>query len=246
DEDRPVPAGPAARATGPAGGASPSGEDGLGHGHGLGHGSASWDAGADPGYRSGSAGGDRWAPGEPDAGGGPARAGRGDPVDGLVGALIGLRARGRSGEAHALLCEAAAWPAQWLPGLGEALGRAGLAADWATLLWEAASLPPARFAAAAAALGPADCDALLRQGAARPAAELAEAALALGAAGRTREADALLGAFVRVRTAEESARLARRDPGWFAPRLLRAAEALSGTHHRDLLHALRVANLPVS
>ncbi|MBT2469470.1 hypothetical protein J7E97_16695, partial [Streptomyces sp. ISL-66] len=93
--------------------------------------------------------------------------------------------------------------------------------------------------------GPADCEALLRQGAARPAAEIAEAALVLGEAGRSREADALLAAFVRVRTAEESARLARRDPGWFAPRLLRAAEALSGSHHRDLLHALRVAKLPV-
>ncbi|MFE2285425.1 hypothetical protein ACFXDJ_14765 [Streptomyces sp. NPDC059443] len=169
-----------------------------------------------------------------------------DPVGGIVAALIALRAQGRSGEAHALLCEAAAGPVEWLPGLGEELVRAGLAADWATLLWEAASLPPARFAAAAVALGPADCAALLRQGAARPAAEIAEAALALGNAGRSHEADALLEAFVRVRTAEESARLARRDPQWFAPRLLRVAEALSRTHHRDLLHALRVAKLPVS
>ncbi|MFD9335353.1 hypothetical protein ACFWBF_13235, partial [Streptomyces sp. NPDC060028] len=119
-----------------------------------------------------------------------------------------------------------------------------------TLLWEAASLPPERLAAAAAALGEAgraaDCETLLRQAAARPAAEIAEAALALGAAGRTREADALLGAFVRLRTAEESARLARRDPQWFGPRLLRAAEALSSTHHRDLVHALRVAKPPTS
>ncbi|WP_371618672.1 hypothetical protein [Streptomyces sp. NBC_00454] len=169
-----------------------------------------------------------------------------DPVGGIVAALIALRAQGRSGEAHALLCEAAAGPVEWLPGLGEELVRAGLAADWTTLLWEAASLPPARFAAAAAVLGPADCAALLRQGAARPAAEIAEAALALGEAGRAHEADTLLEAFVRVRTAEESARLARRDPQWFAPRLLRAAEAVSRTHHRDLLHALRVAKLPVS
>ncbi|MGW6708839.1 hypothetical protein ACWGDE_28665, partial [Streptomyces sp. NPDC054956] len=210
----------------------PSGEDGRGAG--------AWDA------EPGTAGAEDYAGAHVGAGAGAVRDGRGDPVRGLVGALVGLRAQGRSGEAHALLCEAATWPAHWLPGLGEELGRAGLAADWATLLWEAASLPPARFAAAAAALGPADCDAMLRQGAARPAAELAEAALALGSAGRTREADALLEAFVRVRTAEESARLARRDPRWFAPRLLRAAEALSGTHHRDLLHALRVANLPVS
>ncbi|MCX4782985.1 hypothetical protein [Streptomyces sp. NBC_01264] len=165
---------------------------------------------------------------------------------GFVEGLVALRSQGRSGEAHALLCEAAAGPAERLAPLGEELGRAGLAADWATLLWEAASLPPARFAAAAVALGPADREALLRQGAARPAAEIAEAALVLAEAGRTEEADALLAAFVRVRTAEEAARLARRDPRWFAPRLLRAAEALSGAHHRDLLHALRVANLPVA
>lgn len=169
-----------------------------------------------------------------------------DGGGGLVVGLVALRGQGRSGEAHALLCEAAAGPAERLAGLGEEMGRAGLAADWATLLWEAASLPPARFAAAAAALGPADRDALLRQGVARPAAEIAEAVLVLAEAGRTREAEALLAAFVRVRTAEESVRLARRDPGWFAPRLLRAAEALSGAHHRDLLHALRVANLAVS
>ncbi|MFE4259182.1 hypothetical protein [Streptomyces sp. NPDC056883] len=164
---------------------------------------------------------------------------------GFVEGLVALRGQGRSGEAHALLCEAAAGSAERLVLLGEELARAGLAADWATLIWEAASLPPARFAAVAAVLGPADRDALLRQGAARPAAEIAEIALVLGEAGHTPEADALLAAFVRVRTAEESARLARRDPRWFAPRLLRAAEALSGAHHRDLLHALRVANLPV-
>ncbi|MFJ7271681.1 hypothetical protein ACIQV3_34410 [Streptomyces sp. NPDC099050] len=165
---------------------------------------------------------------------------------GFVEGLVALRSQGRSGEAHVLLCEAAAGPAEQLVRLGEELGRAGLAADWATLLWEAASLPPARFAAAAAVLGPADREALLRQGAARPAAEIAEAALVLAEAGHTPEADALLAAFVRVRTAEESARLARRDPHWFVPRLLRAAEALSGAQHRDLLHALRVANLPVA
>ncbi|MGW6670264.1 hypothetical protein ACWGBU_18520 [Streptomyces vinaceus] len=167
----------------------------------------------------------------------------------VIGELLVLRAQGRGGEAHVLLCEAAAWPADRLPALADELVRAGLAADWATLLWEAASLPPERLAAAAAALGDAgrrgDCEALLRQGAARPAAEIAEAALALAGTGRTREADALLGAFVKVRTAEEAVRLARRDPQWFTPRLLRAAEALSASHHRDLVHALRVAKPPV-
>ncbi|MFJ7592928.1 hypothetical protein ACIQZO_37260 [Streptomyces sp. NPDC097617] len=165
----------------------------------------------------------------------------------VAAALLALRAQGRSGEAHALLCEAAARPADQLPGLAVELTRAGLAADWATLLWEAASLPPERLAAAAAALGAADreadCDALLRQGAARPAGEVADAALALGGAGRSREADALLGAFVRVRTAEEAAGLARRDPQWFAPRLLQVARALPGARYRDLVHALRVAGI---
>ncbi|WP_106967498.1 hypothetical protein [Streptomyces sp. PCS3-D2] len=161
--------------------------------------------------------------------------------------LLALRAQGRTGEAHALLCQAAAWPAGQLPALAAELARAGLTADWATLLWEAASLPPERLAAAAAALGDAgreaDRDTLLRQGVARPSAEVADAALALGAAGRNREADALLGAFVRVRTAEEAAALARYDPRWLAPRLLQAAGLLSGARHRDLLHALRVAGI---
>ncbi|MFD9012383.1 hypothetical protein ACFV0A_25465, partial [Streptomyces sp. NPDC059552] len=77
----------------------------------------------------------------------------------------------------------------------------------------------------------------------RPAAEVADAALALGGAGRIREADALLGAFVRVRTAEEAAGLARRDPQWLAPRLLQVARTLPGAHYRDLVHALRVAGI---
>ncbi|MFD3324886.1 hypothetical protein [Streptomyces sp. NPDC058701] len=166
----------------------------------------------------------------------------------LVGDLLALRGQGRTGEAHALLCEAAAWPADRLPGLAAELGRAGLAADWATLLWEAAaSLPPERLAELAAALGgagrEADRDRLLRQGVARPAADIADAALALDAAGRGREAEALLDAFVRVRTAEEAAALARRAPQWFAPRLLRAAASLSGARRRDLAHALRVAGI---
>ncbi|MGW7314915.1 hypothetical protein [Streptomyces sp. NPDC054865] len=182
----------------------------------------------------------------PDAGAAP---GAGEaPVAVFVARLIDLRARGRGGEAHALLCEAAGWPAPLLPALAAGLGRAGLASDWATLLWEAASLPPARLAEVAAALGDAgrdaDCGRLLRQGVARPAAEVADAALALGVAGREREAHALLGAFVGLRTAEEAAALARRDPGWFVPRLLHAARSQPGTRHRDLAHALRVAGLP--
>ncbi|WP_053684261.1 hypothetical protein [Streptomyces sp. XY593] len=169
------------------------------------------------------------------------------PPRAVAAELLALRAQGRTGEAHALLCQAAAWPAGQLPHLAAELARAGLAADWNTLLWEAASLPPVQLAAAAAALGEAgreaDCDALLRQGVSRPASEVADAALALGAAGRAREADALLGAFVRVRTAEEAAALARHDPQWLTPRLLQAAGLLPGARHRDLLHALRVAGI---
>ncbi|MFJ9592331.1 hypothetical protein ACIRS3_06180 [Streptomyces virginiae] len=169
------------------------------------------------------------------------------PPGAVAAELLALRAQGRTGEAHALLCQAAAWPAGQLPHLAAELARAGLAADWNTLLWEAASLPPVQLAAAAAALGEAgreaDCDALLRQGVSRPASEVADAALALGAAGRTREADTLLGAFVRVRTAEEAAALAHHDPRWFTPRLLQAAGLLPGARHRDLLHALRVAGI---
>ncbi|MFJ7204989.1 UL36 very large tegument protein [Streptomyces sp. NPDC098789] len=198
-----------------------------------------------PGTEAGAPGG----AGAPEAGRGAAEpgtgAGTGTPV--LVAELIELRGRGRTGEAHALLCEAARWDAALLAGLARELERAGLGADWATLLWEAASLPPDRLAALAAALSDAgrtaDCERLLRQGAARPAPEIAEAALALGAAGRSREADALLTAFVRVRTAEEAAALARRDPRWFAPRLLAAARGLAGSAHRDLVRAFRVAKI---
>ncbi|MEU8779360.1 hypothetical protein [Streptomyces sp. NPDC048606] len=238
-------------------GAAPHGPDGYGaapHGPAP-HADAPYGAGSGPGG----------APYGPDAHGpaphvprpyapapqGPAPAGAVSvPVRArrdFVAELLALRARGRTGEAHALLCQGAAWPADRLPGLADDLARAGLAADWGTLLWEAASLPPVRLAEAAAALGragrTADGDRLLRQGVARPGAEVAEAALALGAAGHEREAHALLAAFVRLRTAEEAAALARHDPRWFAPRLLRAAGELSGTRHRDLTHALRVAGV---
>ncbi|MFF5443935.1 hypothetical protein [Streptomyces sp. NPDC012888] len=197
----------------------------------------------DPGQTYGSGSGSGSGPG-PGAG----AAAAGQPVPRLVAGLTALRGQGRTGEAHALLCEAAGWPAALLPGLARELERAGLAADWATLLWEAAAgLPPERLAESAAALGAAgreeDRDRLLRLGVARPPAEIAEAALALDAAGRAAEAEALLDAFVRVRTAEEAARLARRDPQWFGPRLLEAARRASGNRHRDLKHALRVAGI---
>ncbi|MET8379211.1 hypothetical protein [Streptomyces microflavus] len=194
-------------------------------------------------------------------GGGPAEAeeeapapallpdpGAAEAVAAAVGQLVRLRAEGRSGEAHVVLCEVAAWPAPRLPVLAVALYRAGLAADWTTLLWEASSLPPAGFAAAAGALAAAgrdeDCGLLLRQGVARPAAEVAEAVLALDGAGREGEARALLGAFVRVRTPQEAAELAGGGGDRVLPHLLAAAREVSVEREWDLIHALRVAGVP--
>ncbi|MFJ9581325.1 UL36 very large tegument protein [Streptomyces sp. NPDC101191] len=162
-----------------------------------------------------------------------------------VHALRRLRAQGRSGEAHALLCQALAGPPAWLSALAAELHAAGLGADWATLLWEAASLPPARLAAVAGALAdagrPYDCDRLLRQGVARPVEELAGACAALHAEGHHAEAQALLTAFLRARTPEEAAHLAATDPNALGPALLAAARTVSPACERDLVHALRVS-----
>ncbi|MEU5800596.1 hypothetical protein ABZ773_08950 [Streptomyces sp. NPDC047804] len=165
----------------------------------------------------------------------------------VVAQLVRLRAEGRSGEAHVVLCEAAAWPAGRLPVLAAALRGAGLEADRATLLWEVSSLTPAGLAAAAGALGAAgladDCGQLLRQGVARPAAEVADAVVALDRAGLEAEARALLEAFVRVRTPQEATRIAEGGPRHLVPRLLAAAREVSATRERDLVHALRVAGV---
>uniref|UniRef100_A0AAU2VJZ4 UL36 very large tegument protein n=1 Tax=Streptomyces sp. NBC_00008 TaxID=2903610 RepID=A0AAU2VJZ4_9ACTN len=164
-----------------------------------------------------------------------------------VAALLRLRTEGRSGEAHGVLCEAAGRTADQLPVLAAELQRAGLDADWATLLWEVSSLPPAALAAAAAALSeagrPEDCDRLLRQGVARPAAEIADAVTALDRAGRGPQAQALLGAFVRVRTPQDAARVAESDPRRLVPQLLAAARGVSQARERDVVHALRVAGI---
>jgi hypothetical protein len=165
----------------------------------------------------------------------------------MVATLVRLRAEGRTGEAHVVLCEAAGRPPGQLPLLAAELHRAGLGADWAELLWEAASLPPARLAAAAGALALAgrdsDCGQLLRQGVSRPAAEIADAVLALGEAGRAPEARALLSAFVQVRTPEDAALVAVPDPRRLVPQLIDVARAISGARERDLVHALRVAGV---
>ncbi|CAL9633441.1 hypothetical protein SUDANB176_06146 [Streptomyces sp. enrichment culture] len=163
----------------------------------------------------------------------------------VVEALARLRGEGRGGEAHALLVDAAHWPAARLPLLAAGLERAGLGADWATLLWEAASLPAGRLVAAADALTAAgraaDGERILRQGVVRPADEIGRAVLALAAEGRHREVRALLDACVRTRTPEEAARSAAPEPQRLVPLLLAAARGVSDERHWDLLHALRVA-----
>ncbi|MDF6045815.1 hypothetical protein LRD69_27440 [Streptomyces sp. JH14] len=164
-----------------------------------------------------------------------------------VETLVRLRAEGRSGEAHVVLCEAAGWPAARLPLLAVELHGSGLAADWATLLWEVSSLPPVELAAAAGALAAAgradDCGQLLRQGVARPAAEIADAVLALDRAGLGPEVQALMGAFVRVHTPQDAALIAAGDPHRLVPQLLAAARAVSPERQWDLVHALRVAGI---
>ncbi|MFD5544615.1 hypothetical protein ACFWIJ_44185, partial [Streptomyces sp. NPDC127079] len=168
-------------------------------------------------------------------------------VTAAVARLVPLRAAGRTGEAHALLAEVAQWPAGRFPLLADALQAAGLGADWATLLWETASLPPARLVPVADALTGAgrtgEARQILRQGVVRPATEIGEAVLALDTAGRHREATTLLDAYVQVRTPEEAAHSAEPDPHRLVPLLLRSARQISEQHHRDLLHALRVAGL---
>lgn len=162
-----------------------------------------------------------------------------------VRTLTRLRREGRSGEAHAVLVEAAYWPAARFPLLATELHRAGLEADWATLLWEAASLPADRLVGAADALvaagRTADGRQMLRQGVARPAPEIGTAVLGLAVEGRQREIRALLDAYVRVRTPEEAARSVEADPGRLVPLLLAAAKGVSEERHWDLVHALRVA-----
>ncbi|OPG02165.1 hypothetical protein B1R27_33720 [Streptomyces sp. GKU 895] len=159
--------------------------------------------------------------------------------------LVRLRREGRSGEAHALLVDAAYWPAARFPLLAAELQHAGLGADWATLLWEAASLPAERLVAAADALVEAgrgaDGEQVLRQGVVRPAEEVGHAVLGLVHEGRRREVRALLDAYVRVRTPEEAARSAAPGPQTLVPLLLEAAQGVSEERHWDLVHALRVA-----
>ncbi|MEU1803068.1 hypothetical protein [Streptomyces sp. NPDC019937] len=166
---------------------------------------------------------------------------------GAVARLGRLRAEGRSGEAHAVLCETAVWPAVRLPVLAAELERAGLGVDVSTLLWEMACLPPERLAAAAEALiaagREADGERLLRQSVSRPLSEVAHTALALLGNAAHREVALLLTAFIRARTPAEVAEAAAEDPGALVPPLLDAAGAVSPGSQHDLAHALRVAGI---
>ncbi|GHF08611.1 hypothetical protein E5082_19295 [Streptomyces griseoluteus] len=158
-----------------------------------------------------------------------------------VAQLAALRAAGRSGEAYTLLAEAARWPAVRLPLLADALTHA----DWTTLRWEAAALPPDQVVTTAqvltAAGHPEEAHRLLREGAARPPEETGAAVARLQEEGRIRDARTLLDASLRTRTPEDAARLAAPDPDRLTPLLLEAARQVSEDHHRALLHALRAA-----
>ncbi|MGW0709486.1 hypothetical protein ACWD4G_26625 [Streptomyces sp. NPDC002643] len=168
-------------------------------------------------------------------------------VVGTVDGLVRLRKEGRSGEAHALLVEVAHWPAERFPLLAAELHRAGLGADWATLLWEVGSLPIDRLVTVVDALNvvgrTADGDQIVKQGVARPAEEIGEAVAGLVAEGRDRQARALLDAYVSVRTPEEAARVAETHPKPLTRMILDSARGISSDRHRDVKHALRVAGL---
>ncbi|WP_030809671.1 hypothetical protein [Streptomyces sp. NRRL F-2799] len=160
-----------------------------------------------------------------------------------VAHLAALRAAGRSGEAYTLLAEAARWPAVRLPLLADALTHA----DWTTLCWEAAALPPGQLLTAANALTaaghPDEAHRLLREGAAHPPEETGAAVARLQEEGRVRDAHTLLDASLRTRIPEDAARLAAPDPVRLTPLLLEAARHVSEDHHRAVLHALRAAGI---
>ncbi|WP_175499829.1 hypothetical protein [Streptomyces sp. CC77] len=203
-------------------------------------------AGAAPtGARFGGGGGAEAPPPPAPPAAGPVSASARSAVAHAVAVLVDLRARGRSGEAHALLCEAARWPAVRLPLLATALDRAGLAADWATLLWEAVSLPTAHLADLAAALAAAgregDAGQLLRQGVTRPGEDVAAAVT--GTRASCWGARALVEVFVAVRSPEDTAHFAACAPQRLVPEVLRAARAAAPARETAVVHALRVAGL---
>ncbi|MFC1408182.1 hypothetical protein ACEZCY_02680 [Streptacidiphilus sp. N1-12] len=164
-----------------------------------------------------------------------------------VGMLRQLRAEDNGGQAHAVLAEAVHQPAARFPLLAEQLERAGMAADWATLLWEAAALPLDLVLAAADALSAsgrtADGEQLLRLGMGRSAVDVGSAVAELVAEARYEEARAVLDIYLRTRATSESARVALADPAHLVPLVLDVALSISSGFHEDLVLSLRVAGM---
>ncbi|WP_157538102.1 hypothetical protein [Kitasatospora azatica] len=156
-----------------------------------------------------------------------------------------LRAQNLGGQAHAVLAETAHQPAARFPLLAEQLERAGLAADWATLLWEVAALPLDLVFAAADALSAtgrsADGDQLRRQCMNRSALDIGTAVADLIGQDRHTEARAVLDIHLRTRTTSDSAAVALADPVRLVPLLLKVALSIAPELHESLVRSLRVA-----
>ncbi len=156
--------------------------------------------------------------------------------------LRGLRQRGASGQAHALLCDAAAAP-QSLPALISVLEQD---AEVATLLWEVTSLPPRLLSEAVAALETGACQShaqlVLRQAAGRPIPDLAELAATLIQTGHASPAFHLLRHLLLSRPRSDAVEAAEVQP-MILPTLIAAAQSVSPECRNDLVYALRVAGL---
>ncbi|WP_308310471.1 hypothetical protein [Streptomyces sp. CC210A] len=202
-------------------------------------------AGAAPtGARFGGGGGDEEPPPPAPPEAGPVSASDRSAVAHAVAVLVDLRARGRSGEAHALLCEAARWPAVRLPLLATALDRAGLAADWATLLGGGvpADRAPGRPGRGARRRRPGGRRRAAPAAGRDPAGEDVAAAVT-GTRASCWGARALVEVFVAVRSPEDTAHFAACAPQRLVPEVLRAARAAAPARETAVVHALRVAGL---
>ncbi|MFI2780033.1 hypothetical protein [Streptomyces sp. ALB3] len=165
---------------------------------------------------------------------------------GIARHLRALRAAGASGQAHAVLSDAATVPRD-LPLLTAALEEDGQGAEIATLLWEVASLPAIDLAQAVQALDDgrhqAHAEHLARLAAGRPPADVAELAGALLKSGHHALVGHLLWSVVKTRPRQDVVTVIATHPGLGAT-VLAAAQAVSGQHHQDLLYALRAAGVP--
>lgn len=159
--------------------------------------------------------------------------------------LRALRAAGASGQAHAVLSDAAAVPRD-LPILTAALEEDGQGAEIATLLWEVASLPASALAQAAQALNDgreqAHAEHLARLTAGRPPADVTELAGALLKSGHHTLVGHLLRSVVKTRARQDVVTVIAARPELGATALA-AAQADSRQHRQDLLYALRAAGV---